>query len=25
MINQKLENKFKVVIAPGPEEIKDAV
>ena len=24
MINQKLENKFKVVIAPGPDEIKDA-
>ncbi|MDB2680896.1 glycosyltransferase family 9 protein [Candidatus Pelagibacter bacterium] len=24
MINEKLENKFKVVIAPGPSEIKDA-
>jgi ADP-heptose:LPS heptosyltransferase len=24
MINEKLENKFKVVIAPGPDEIKDA-
>ena len=24
MINEKLENKFKVVIAPGPNEIKDA-
>ena len=24
MINEKLENKFKVVIAPGPGEIKDA-
>jgi ADP-heptose:LPS heptosyltransferase len=24
MINQKLENRFKVVIAPGPGEIKDA-
>ncbi len=24
MINEKLDNKFKVVIAPGPEEIKDA-
>ena len=24
MINERLENKFKVVIAPGPEEIKDA-
>jgi ADP-heptose:LPS heptosyltransferase len=25
MINKKLENRFKVVIAPGPNEIKDAV
>jgi ADP-heptose:LPS heptosyltransferase len=25
MINRKLENKFKVVIAPGPAEIKDAL
>ncbi len=24
MINERLENKFKVVIAPGPDEIKDA-
>ena len=24
MINQKFENKFKVVVAPGPDEIKDA-
>ena len=24
MINERLENKFKVVIAPGPGEIKDA-
>ena len=24
MINEKLENKFKVVIAPGPDEIKEA-
>ena len=24
MINEKLENKFKVVIAPGPGEIKEA-
>ena len=24
MINEKLENKFKVVVAPGPGEIKDA-
>ena len=24
MINEKLENKFKVVISPGPDEIKDA-
>ena len=24
IINQKFENKFKVVIAPGPDEIKDA-
>ena len=24
MINEKFENKYKVVIAPGPSEIKDA-